>query len=207
MCGRFVDPNLRGTELEHSELKIDPIARRFNVKPTQPVLTMGADGIAEYARWWLIPSWFKGNDPREWKATTFNARIEDAASKPSFRGAWKYGRCLIPAAGYYEWTGGKGNKQPHFIRSAGNEENLWFAGLKSLWHDLLTCTIVTRAANDCVAELHGRMPVVLNASEREAWLAGIPDPDIGAGARLTYHPVARFGIKDDGPELIETDEA
>lgn len=34
-----------------------------------------------------------------------------------------------------------------------------------------------------------------------------PDPDIGAGARLTYHPVARFGIKDDGPELIETDEA
>jgi putative SOS response-associated peptidase YedK len=203
MCGRFVDPNLRGTEHDFSELKIDPFPQRFNVKPTQDVLTIDRDGGGSYARWWLIPSWFKGDDLKDWKATTFNARIEDAAGKPSFRGAWKYGRCLIPAAGYYEWTGEKGSKQPHFIRSAGNEATLWFAGLTSRWNDLLTCTIVTRAANGDVDQLHTWMPVILNADEREGWLAGIEDTGIGAGARLRHYPVPRFGMKDDGPELIE----
>ncbi len=205
MCGRFVDPNLRGTEHDFSQLKINPIPRRFNVKPTQDVLTIDPEGVGEYARWWLIPSWFKGNNPKEWKATTFNARIEDAASKPTFRGPWKYGRCLIPAAGYYEWTGEKGSKQPHFIQSAGNQEVLWFAGLASRWHDLLTCTIVTREANDTVDDVHTRMPVILNTDERDAWLKGASDPETGAGTSLRHHPVAPFGIRDDGPELIEAE--
>ena len=203
MCGRFVDPNHRGTEHDFSELKINPIPRRFNVKPTQDVLTIDPAGGGDYARWWLMPSWFKGDNLKEWKATTFNARIEDAASKPTFRGPWKYGRCLIPAAGYYEWTGEKGSKQPHFIQSAGNEDVLWFAGLSSRWHDLLTSTIVTRAANSTVHDVHTRMPVILNSDERDAWLKGASDPEIGAGASLRHHPVAPFGIREDGPELIE----
>ncbi|MDQ2094601.1 SOS response-associated peptidase [Rhodalgimonas zhirmunskyi] len=205
MCGRFVDPNLRGTEIDFDELKIDPIPRRFNVKPTQDILTMSAPGEGAYARWWLVPSWFKG-DLKDWKATTFNARIEDAATKPSFRGPWRHGRCLIPTGGFYEWTGEKGAKQPNYIRSAGNEEVLWFAGLLSPWHDILTCTIMTRAANADMATLHHRMPVILNAQEREAWLAGSDDPDLGAGARLAHHPVARFGRDDDGAALIEPEQ-
>ena len=155
-----------------------------------------------YARWWLIPSWHKG-DIKDWKATTFNARIEDAAEKPTFRGVWKHGRCLIPAGGYYEWTGEKGAKAPHFIRAAGNEETLWFAGLASRWQDLLTCTILTRAANADVRALHHRMPVILNAEERDAWLGGSEDRTLGEAARLSHHPVARFGIGDDSEELIE----
>ncbi|WP_286693466.1 SOS response-associated peptidase family protein [Paracoccus sp. SCN 68-21] len=120
MCGRFIDPNLRGTELELSQIKIDPFTRRFNIKPTQDVIVVPSDPAkAALARWWLVPSWHKG-DLRDWKATTFNARIEDAATKPTFRAVWKHGRCLIPAGGYYEWTGDKGAKQPHAILSAGN---------------------------------------------------------------------------------------
>ncbi|APZ51208.1 SOS response-associated peptidase [Salipiger abyssi] len=203
MCGRFVDPNLRGTDLEHSEIKIDPIPRRFNVKPTQDVLLFAKrQREAHYARWWLVPSWHKG-ELKDWKATTFSARIEDAASKPTYRAVWRHGRCLIPAAGYYEWTGEKGAKQPHFIRSAGNEETLWFAGLASRWGELLTCTIMTRAANADVSDVHHRMPVILNSDERDAWLDGSDETDLGAGAMLRHHPVARFGGKDDGPELIE----
>ncbi|MDP0925693.1 SOS response-associated peptidase [Paracoccus onubensis] len=201
MCGRFVDPNFA----EISETKIDPFKgwkRRYNIKPTQDVWTFDDDGAPALARWWLIPSWHKG-DLKDWKATTFNARIEDAAKKPAYRGPWKYGRCLIPAGGYYEWTGEKGSKQPHFIRNAGNEETLWFAGLSSVWQDMLTCTIVTRAANDMVDAVHHRMPVILNTEERDAWLGGSDDPDIGAGVQLRHHPVSKFGAKDDGPELIE----
>ncbi|AUH66045.1 SOS response-associated peptidase [Paracoccus zhejiangensis] len=202
MCGRFIDPNIRGTDEDFSKLKIDPIPRRFNIKPTEDVLVMGADGRGSYARWWLIPSWHKGG-LKDWKATTFNARIEDAAGKPSFRAAWRYGRCLIPAGGYYEWTGRAGAKQPHAVLSAGNEAALWFAGLLSPWQELMTCTIVTRPANAAVQAIHTRMPVVLNTEERAAWLGGSADPDIGAGALLRHHPVARFGIQDDGEDLIE----
>lgn len=203
MCGRFIDPNLRGTELELSQIKIDPFPRRFNIKPTQDVMVVPSDPAkAALARWWLVPSWHKG-DLRDWKATTFNARIEDAATKPTFRAVWKHGRCLVPAGGYYEWTGDKGHKQPHAILSAGNEETLWFAGLASRWQDLLTCTILTRAATDAVAAIHHRMPVILDADERDAWLSGADTPDLGATARLRSHPVARFGLHDDGPDLIE----
>ncbi|MEI4487205.1 SOS response-associated peptidase [Frigidibacter sp. MR17.14] len=207
MCGRFIDPNLRGGETELSELKIDPFARRFNIKPTEEVLILGRrPEQARMARWWLVPSWHRGT-LAEWKATTFNARIEDAATKPSFKGAWKYGRCLIPAGGYYEWTGTAGAKQPHVILPAGNAETLYFAGLCSLWQDLMTCTILTRAATPEVAAVHSRMPVILSPDEREDWLSGREGPDLGAGARLRHHPVARFGIRDDGPELIEPIEA
>ncbi|QYK42824.1 MAG: SOS response-associated peptidase [Paracoccaceae bacterium] len=205
MCGRYIDPNLRGTEAELSEIKIDPFpARRFNIKPTEQVLILARTPLTGMtARWWLVPSWFDGAAAKDWKATTFNARIEEARDKPTFRAVWRKGRCLIPAGGYYEWTGERGARQPHVILSAGNTQTLFFAGLASRWRDLLTCTILTRAANDSIAGLHHRMPVILDAEERDAWLGGTDDLDIGAGARLRHHPVRPFGIADDGPDLIE----
>lgn len=196
VCGRYVDPDLRGTEFELSEIKIDPIPRRYNIKPTQEVCVQ-FNGVIVWARWGLIPSWHRG-ELRDWRASTINARIKEAADKPSFRGPWRRGRCLIPAGGYYEWTGERSPKQPHLFQSAGNEGTLWFAGLVSLWRDLLTCTIVTRAANDCVEPLHDRMPAILDAAEREAWLDGSGDLMLGAWARIWHHSVRRLGVKDEG---------
>lgn len=86
-----------------------------------------------------------------------------------------------------------------------NTPTLWFAGLISQWHDLLTCTILTRAANDSVEPIHDRMPVVLDTNEREAWLGGSDDLSLGAEARVRHHPVRRFGIGDEGAELLEPD--
>ncbi|MBL4917321.1 SOS response-associated peptidase [Szabonella alba] len=204
MCGRVVDPNLRAEGLDSSWLKIASFPRRFNVKPTEQVLILGKQPLeAMTARWWLIPSWFDGAEAKDWKATTFNARIEDAKDKPSFRRVWRQGRCLIPVAGFFEWTGEKSHKQPHFIQPAGNAETLFLAGLASRWRDLLTCTILTRAANDDMQDLHHRMPVILDIEERDAWLGGSDDPGLGAAARIRHHAVPAFGIKDDGPELIE----
>ncbi|TRD13988.1 SOS response-associated peptidase [Palleronia caenipelagi] len=206
MCGRFVDPNLRSAGLDTSWIDAAPFGnwrQRFNVAPTSSVILLGGpERKPLLARWWLIPSWHDGT-MADWKATTFNARIEDAALKPSFRQVWRTGRCLIPMRGYYEWTGPKGAKQPHFIQSAGNTETLFAAGLASRWQDLLTCTMMTRAANDDVAAIHHRMPVLLDLEEQEAWLSGSEDPDLGQSARLSHHPVAPFGSRDDGPDLIE----
>lgn len=202
MCGRFVDPNLRSAGLDTSWLRVNPFPQRFNIKPTNPVLIVGADGVPQMARWWLIPSWHKGT-LADWSATTFNARIEDAQTKSSFRGPWKYGRCVIPMAGYYEWSGSTAKKQPHYIQSAGNAEVMFSAGLMSLWGDLMTCTMMTRAANDSVSNIHTRMPVLLNTEEMDAWLAGSNDLSLGAQTHLRHHPVPKFGRVDDGPELIE----
>lgn len=201
MCGRYVDPNLRNTEADMSQTKIDPFARRYNVKPTQQVYVV-LGGQLVMARWGLIPSWHRG-ELRDWRASTINARIEEAADKPSFRGPWRHGRCLIPAGGYYEWTGDRSPKQPHYFQSAGNEDTLWFAGLVSEWRDLLTCTIMTRAANETVEPIHDRMPVILDTAGREAWLGGSEDLSIGVGARVRHHPVRAFGIRDEGEDLIE----
>lgn len=203
MCGRVIDPNLRGTEAELSQIRIDPIPRRFNVKPTEDLLLLAKEPLQGFrARWGLVPSWHDGS-LGTWKATTFNAKIEEARDKPSFRRVWRVGRCLIPVAGYYEWTGAKGAKQPHAIFPAGNAEVLFLAGLASRWQGLLTCTILTRAAGPDTVDLHPRMPVILNPEEREAWLGGSEDLTIGAGARLRHHRVARFGIADDGAQLLE----
>ena len=203
MCGRFVDPNMRADGLDTSWLKIAPFPRRFNVKPTQDILIVAKAPLeAMMARWWLVPSWHVG-DLKDWKATTFNARIEEARDKPSFRNVWRHGRCLIPVGGYYEWRGEKGAKQPYYFQPAGNEAILWIAGLASRWQGLLTCTMMTRAANASVEPIHDRMPVILDTEEQAAWLAGSDDLEIGAGARLRHHPVRRFGIADEGADLIE----
>ncbi|WP_376872426.1 SOS response-associated peptidase [Albirhodobacter sp. R86504] len=203
MCGRFIDPNLRNSEVDMSQIKINPIPRRFNVKPTNDVMIFTAPDEFQWARWGLIPTWFKGDDPKEWKAATFNARIEEAKDKPSFRGAWRYGRCIIPAGGFYEWSGPKNARRPNFFSSAGNEANLYFAGLWTEWKDIRTCTIMTRAAADAMAGIHDRMPVILAPEEREAWRGGSEDFNLGAGSALKVWPVRRFGLLDDGPELIE----
>jgi len=206
MCGRFVDPNMRADGLDTSWLKIAPFPRRFNVKPTQDILIVAKAPLeAMMARWWLVPSWHVG-DLKDWKATTFNARIEEARDKPSFRNVWRRGRCLIPVGGYYEWRGEKGAKQPYYFQPAGNEAILWIAGLASRWQGLLTCTMMTRAANASVEPIHDRMPVILDTDEQTAWLAGSDDLEIGAGARLRHHPVRRFGIADEGADLIDPAE-
>ena len=73
----------------------------------------------------------------------------------------------------------------------------------SVWNDLRTCTIMTRAANDTVEPIQDRMPVILGTDERDEWLAGSGDLELGVGYRVKHHPVAKFGISDDGEGLIE----
>ena len=64
-------------------------------------------------RWGLVPSWWK--KPLRDLPSTFNARAETVAEKPMFRSAFKSRRCVIPAPGFYEWTGAKGAKTPHYF--------------------------------------------------------------------------------------------
>jgi putative SOS response-associated peptidase YedK len=224
MCGRFAAGHLTQAQMlaimEHflygSPLPDDlspPPAEGYNIKPTQQVrmiFDQGKAPVCSTARWWFVPHWFKG-EVTDWKATSFNAKIETAHEKPTFRTAWRTGRCLIPALGYYEWTGPKGNKQPWYVTVEQNAPVLFFAGLQSLTNSgLRTCTILTRAALPVVADLHARMPVILPPEQAVHWLQKAEtDQEIidGYGAdwreRLITHPVRQFGLDDDGEELSE----
>ena len=190
MCGRYVSPTEaemeRYWELSDAQRNNQMgLSQHFNIAPTTqiPIIYLGDEGIELHmARRGLVPFWWK--QPKM-PPFTFNARIEEAASKPMWRQVVKTLRCLIPAIGWYEWrevevtdpaTGEiKKAKQPHFLHLPGNRI-LAFAGVMSTWTRptgdaaMLTCSILTRAAEGPAAEVHDRMPVILPDEAQTAWI-------------------------------------
>ena len=211
MCGRFAigetdGPGWRDWLMVDPEIDWPPAdwpRARWNVAPTDPV------GVA---RWGLVPHWWR-KPLSEFRMATFNARAEEAAGKPAFRDCWASRRCLIPAIGYYEWTGPKGAKTPWFVTMRRNSPGLLFAGL---WSEanldgqrLLTCTILTTEAGAATRHLHPRSPVVLSGEAAEAWLGCEADPAPLLRPipddRVQLWPVDRGvgQVRNDGPRLIE----
>src|SRR5206468_583119 len=134
-------------------------------------------------RWGLIPGWAK--DPGI-GYKMIDARAEGIAEKPAFRAAFKVRHCIVPADGFYEWRRrGDGPKQPYLIRRRDGAP-MGFAGLWETWIDratgeeITTCTIITCAPNELMADLHDRMPVILDPKDYDTWL----DPTHPAGVEL-----------------------
>jgi len=176
MCSRYslTSPAeaVRAYFRHHNEAVYPP---RYNIAPTQPVAIVRPDHAGRrelvLVRWGLIPPWVK--DPRSF-SLLINARAESAATKPAFRGAMRHKRCLVPADGFYEWTGTAGRKRPYLIRLRSGGP-MALAGLYEHWlgadgSELDTMAILTVPANRAVAALHDRMPAVLPPDTFEAWL-------------------------------------
>ena len=198
-----------------------PFPPRYNIAPTQPVAIVrpGHRHPRELmlVRWGLIPSWAK--DLSKF-STLINARAETLLEKPSFRGAVRHKRCLVPATGFYEWTGTRGAKQPHLLHRPGALEGdarpLAFAGLFEDWlgadgSEIFSMAIITVPASDTVRPVHDRMPALLEAEDFEAWLdcADVPAQEAATLLRpaaedaLVITPVSRL-VNDpraEGPEL------
>ena len=105
MCGRFALYSPAETLAEQFGLdEIPPLIPRYNIAPSQPIavirLAPSGKRLLSMAHWGLIPAWAKEPKPG---FSTFNARAETVADKPTFRHAFRQGRCLIPADGYYEF--------------------------------------------------------------------------------------------------------
>ena len=153
----------------------DDFPPRYNIAPTDPALIVRLDlrqnRELRLVRWGLIPPWVK--DPRDF-ATLINSRSETAAEKPSFRGALRHRRCLVPTDGFYEWTGRPGAKQPHLIRLK-SRSLFALAGLWEYWmgadgSELETMAILTTSANADMTGIHDRMPVILTGNDYDRWL-------------------------------------
>jgi putative SOS response-associated peptidase YedK len=121
-------------------------------------------------RWGLVPHWAKDE---ERAANAINARSETVTELPTFKGAFKYRRCLIPVNGFYEWDRKGKEKVPYYFRRA-DEEPLMFAGLWDLNNatgdPLYSCATLTADANTLMAPIHHRMPVLLTEEDQAVWL-------------------------------------
>ncbi|MCB9837731.1 MAG: SOS response-associated peptidase [Phycisphaeraceae bacterium] len=166
--------------------------RHYNVAPTRdiPALRAGEHGIEPaMLRWWLIPHWAKSD---EMKYATFNARSEDAATKPAFRTPMRRRRCVIPVSGFYEWKKlDAKSKQPHYITRADGEP-IFFAGLWDRWEDpesdrvIESCAICTTKPNAEMEAVHNRMPCILEPEDVWAWCdPGMTDADRAAAMLRT----------------------
>jgi putative SOS response-associated peptidase YedK len=171
MCGRY---SLATDEKALEErfrfldegLKTGP---RFNLAPTQDVLTVVNYGSANHARsmkWGLIPFWAK--DPSIGNRM-INARAETILERLQFRQAFQRRRCLVLANGFYEWKWvGRSWVPMRVVLRSG--EPFGFAGLWERWvspenETVQPCTIITTTPNTVMEPIHNRMPVILAQRE------------------------------------------
>lgn len=188
MCGRYVLASLleeianyfAGAPAHAGLWTWEP---NWNLAPgvVAPVIALNGQGVRSVVpmRWGLHPHWRKEMPKGR---PLFNARIESAHEKASFRTPWIRRRALIPAHGWYEWEGVSSPKTPFYIQPKKNGEAgelAAFAGLWDQWHvdegiTLLSFTILTTSAVGPIKHLHHRMPVRLPQSQWQNWL----DPNV-----------------------------
>lgn len=177
MCGRFTLtlPTDAMAQLFSAIPANDlPDLPDFNICPTVPVpVVTSREGARRLSamRWGFLPHWYRS--PTD-GPLLINARAETIAKKPAFRSAARTRRCLIPATGFYEWTkDSAGHRLPWYI-ARRDAAPLVFAGVWQVWDKgespLATCAIVTCAANTTMAQLHHRMPVILEEADWPLWL-------------------------------------
>jgi putative SOS response-associated peptidase YedK len=220
MCGRFTVKMTWAEIVALYKLTLDRpphnLQPRYNVCPTDPIdAVTERDGMRDFIRmrWGLVPWWWD-KSLKELRASTFNARAETVATKPFFRDAFKRSRCLIPASGYYEWQNTRGGKQPYYFSRADGQP-ITFAGLWDEWQDhatgqrLKSCAMIVTAPNDPAAEIHDRMPVILERADFDSWLkdGGTELLVPAANDVLQHWPVSKrvnsSRAPDDDSTLIE----
>jgi putative SOS response-associated peptidase YedK len=226
MCGRFTLHTEREVLARRFQVDLGKIGEAesyYNIAPTRSILTVytaGSGRTAAQMRWGLVPSWAKDVSKLP---SMINARVETASTRPAYRRPFRQQRCLILADGFYEWGPSdlRRSKRTPFWFSLASGEPFAMAGLWSSWRppgepeakQQLSCTILTGPANEAVARVHDRMPIILHPEAEDPWvdlelreteairalLAPIP-----ADALLAV-PVSRRvnSPRNDGPDLIQ----
>lgn len=235
MCGRYAsvkDPGRLAAEFDAFDATGGEAGGAdYNVAPTKDVLTVvqrhprdeegqrdpsRTERSIRVMRWGLVPKW--AEDPSI-GTRMINAKSETVTTKPAFRNAIRYYRCLLPVDGWYEWRRDSGTKQPYFMTST-DDSSLALAGLWATWRGsstggapLVSCSVLTAEAVGQLADVHERMPLVLPSSAWSRWL----DPDLEDVTgllrppgrdlvdELELRPVSSEvnNVRNNRPELLE----
>jgi putative SOS response-associated peptidase YedK len=175
MCGRYNLIAAGQQIMDHFKLLSLPAHHPdYNIPPGQKILAIvqleDGSNRAVNLHWGLIPSWSRD---RIISSHLINARAETLTEKPSFKNAYQHRRCLIPATGFFEWQSTEAGKQPYHIHQP-DQALFAFAGVWEHWeHDqetVYSCTIITTVANDKIAPIHDRMPVIITPDDYDRWL-------------------------------------
>jgi putative SOS response-associated peptidase YedK len=190
MCGRIIQSSaplryaiVDGMNVRDSRLHNHP--PRWNAAPSQDLLVIRrnhrtGEVSLDPLRWGLIPNWC--DDPKGGRKP-INAKCETVRDLPAFREAYRGRRCIVPVDGFFEWKAIKGRKakQPYAIAMKDGAP-FGLAGIWENWKEpasgdwIRTFAIITTDANELVAEIHDRMPVILAPADYALWLGEEDDP-------------------------------
>ena len=210
MCGRYTLRSVDRIRIAlGNRIELPDIGPRYNIAPSQPVLTVIKLDQAKEMAWGLIPSWSKEPKP------IINARSETLDERASFRESFEHRRCLILADGFYEWRrAGKAKQAFYFQMKDGHA--FGFAGIWDRWRNgetaIDSCAIITTDANELLEPIHNRMPVILREESYKHWL----DPEVNPGElkkllepysseEMKSHPVSSWVNRADvdNEELVK----
>lgn len=186
MCGRVIQTsNPEAIRRLFEAIAPAPNAPpRYNGAPSQKLMVIRrnpetGERTLELLQWGLIPHWVKeANGGRK----PINARAETITKLPMFKSAYAKRRCLLPIDGFYEWLAIKGQKtkQPYALamkdRSVFAVAGIWENWKSPSGEDVPTFAVITCEANEMVAEIHDRMPVIIAKDDYERWLGLESDP-------------------------------
>jgi Uncharacterized conserved protein len=168
MCARYLIDENTAAEMRQilSELDERHSVSTGEIYPTNIAPIICHDGVT--AIQWGFPQWTG-------KGVIINARSETALEKVTFRKPMLESRCVVPCSGFFEWqsVAGKKKKAKYFLNRP-DKDILYLAGAYSAFRDAddeyLAFVILTTAASASVAEIHDRMPVILDDDDIEPWL-------------------------------------
>lgn len=146
-----------------------------------PVVVKKPGGMKlEIMNYSLVPSWSKVRKP---KFATYNARLEDIETKPTWREPFKRRHCLVPMTYFIESC--------HFGDYAGNliriqsDSLMTAAGIFDEWQDPESgekvrsfAIITTEPSADLLKAGHDRSPLFLSGDVSIKWLQELPKPKV-----------------------------
>ncbi len=220
MCGRFslTTPWELIKKRFDVNMPVHDYRPRYNAAPGQElwVIPEETPNDAQLFHWGLVPFW--ANDPKI-GTRLINARAETIAEKPAFRIPFKKHRCLVLADGFYEWDK-KGARRVPYRVVLKNEKPFALAGICDYWKDetgkeLRSFSIITTDANQLIATIHDRMPVILLPHDEKVWLD--PGLDLMKALKMLrpypahdmkMYPVSTLvnNPKNDLPQVIAIEE-
>lgn len=196
MCGRFSQyqtPEYYAAQIDWKEIQGDPSESvKYNVPPgTKPLVFHKLRGQPEMTRlfWGYKPSWYQ-------KSPLINARLDSILKKsPMWRNLLNR-RIVIPADGWFEWTGETGDKQPWYIYATNNKP-IFMAALTAWESNKDTdpphgFSIITDYSAGGMVDIHDRRPIVLSPEAVSEWLSAHTSQTAALELLSTARPESAF---------------